>query len=177
MNINLIDHRQARHRRQQRITVWRCSLAFFLGWLLAWPPVWWSQHERRGWTLALQAAQADATELQGRLVQWDQQTQAWSSWAAQRQAWLRVAHESQMPLRLWHWLSTGAAHGVRWTQWQQEGRHWTVVGEAQNLLLVRDWLVAGEYHPVPADRQVSVTQTAQYEDGRIGFVFTWEELP
>jgi hypothetical protein len=177
MNINLIDHRQVRQQRQKSLTVWRCAVAFILGLLLAWPLVWWSNHERRGWTLALQTAQAELTELQHRQAQWDEQTQAWSSWAGQHQTWLGVAHESQMPLRLWHWLNTGGAHGVRWTQWQQEGWRWTVVGEAQNLLAVRDWLVAGEYRPVPSDREVSVTQTEQREDGRIGFVLTWEELP
>lgn len=177
MNINLIDHRQARYRRLKSITVWRCSVGFLLGLLLAWPPVWWSNHERRRLTLALQMVQADSNELQRRQDQWDQQTQVWSIWAAHRQAWVGVAHESQMPLRLWHWLNTGAAHGVRWTEWQQEGGHWTVVGEAQSLMGVRDWLVAGEYRPVPADREVSVTQTAQLDDGRIGFVLAWEELP
>lgn len=177
MNINLIDHRQARLQRQRSITVWRCSGAFSLGLLMSWPPVWWASHERSGWTSALQTAQAESTELQRRQAQWDQQTQAWPSWAAQGQAWLGVAHESQMPLRLWHWLSTGAAHGVRWTQWQQEGWRWTVVGEAQSLLAVRDWLVAGEHRPVPADREVAVTQTDQHANGRIGFVLTWEELP
>lgn len=177
MNINLIDHRQARLKRQKSITVWRCAMSFMLGLLLAWPPVWWSNHEQREWTLALQAARAESADLQRRQTQWDEQTQIWSSWAAHRQAWLGVAHESQMPLRVWHWLSTGAANGVRWTQWQQEGWRWTVMGEAQSLLAVRDWLVAGEHHPVPADREVTVTQTEQREDGRIGFVLTWEELP
>jgi len=118
-----------------------------------------------------------AQAMQSRDAIWAKQTQVWAVWEAQRQAWMRVGHESQTTLRLWHWLGTASVHGVRWTHWQQEGQRWTVSGEAKGLDQVREWLVSGDHRPTPVDREVAVSQSQQWADGRIGFVLTWEELP
>jgi hypothetical protein len=177
MDINLTDHRQARRRRQWGITRWRCASAWVLGVLLSLFPLSWEQAQRQVWVSAWQSAQTEAQTLQRREAQWVSQTQAWSGWEAQRQAWLRVGHDSQTALRLWHWLGTASIHGVRWTHWQQEGPRWTVSGEAKNLNDVREWLVSGDHRPTPVDREVVVSQSQQWADGRIGFVLNWEELP
>jgi hypothetical protein len=177
MNINLVDHRQARREQQRIATVGRCAGAFALGLLVSWPPTWWTAQERREKSGALEIAQAASIEQQARQAAWEAQTQSWPVWAAQRQAWLQVAHSSQMPLRVWHWLSTSAVHGVRWTQWQQEGVRWTVMGEAPSLLAVRDWLEDTAHRPWPLDREVAVSQSEHSKDGRIGFVLSWEDLP
>jgi hypothetical protein len=177
MDINLTDHRQARRHRQWAITRWRCASAGILGVLLSLLPLSWERAQRQAWAVAWQAAQTEAKALQWREAQWTSQTQAWSGWEAQRQAWLRVGHDSQTALRLWHWLGTASVHGVRWTQWQQEGQRWTVSGEAKSLNEVREWLVSGDHRPTPVDREVAVSQSQQWADGRIAFVLSWEELP
>jgi hypothetical protein len=177
MDINLTDHRHARRQRQWAITRWRCAGAWVLGVLLSLLPLSWEHAQRQAWASAWHAAQTEAQVLQSREANWAVQTQAWSGWESQRQAWLSVGHDSQTALRLWHWLGTAPIHGVRWTQWQQEGPRWTVSGEAKGLHEVREWLVSGDHRPTPVDREVVVSQSQQWADGRIGFVLTWEELP
>lgn len=177
MNINLSDHRQARRQRQWAITRWRCAIAWIFGVLLSLLPLSWEHAQRQAWASAWQAAQTEAQVLKSREANWAVQTQAWSGWESQRQAWLSVGHDSQTALRLWHWLGTASVHGVRWTQWQQEGQRWTVSGEAKGLNEVREWLVSGDHRPTPVDREVAVSQSQQWADGRVGFVLTWEELP
>jgi hypothetical protein len=177
MDINWIDHRQAHRQRLWAITCWRCVIAGVLGVLLSLLPLSWERTQRQAWALAWEAAQSEAQAIQSREATWAHQTQAWASWEAQRQAWLRVGHDSQTALRLWHWLGTATAHGVRWTQWQQVGQQWTVLGEANSLNEVHEWLVSAEHRPTPVDREVAVSQSHQRAGGRIGFVLTWEELP
>lgn len=177
MNINLIDHRQAHRQRLKRVTAIRCAWAAFLGLVLAASYGGWVHAQRQSWSMAWALAQNESRQWQTQQAAWDQHTQAWLVWEAQGQAWWRLGYESQKPLRIWHWLGTAAAHGVRWTQWQQEGHRWTVVGEAHSLLDVQQWVVSGAYKPTPVDQAVSVSQTHQNEQGRIGFALTWEELP
>jgi hypothetical protein len=177
MDINLTNHRQAHRQRQWAITRWRCASAGILGVLLSFLPWSWERAQRQVWASAWRAAQTDAQAMQSREAIWAKQTQVWAVWEAQRQAWMRVGHESQTTLRLWHWLGTASVHGVRWTHWQQEGQRWTVSGEAKGLDEVREWLVSGDHRPTPVDREVAVSQSKQWADGRIGFVLTWEELP
>jgi hypothetical protein len=177
MNINLMDHRLAHRRRLQRLTVLRCGVSLALGIALAAAHAAWTHEQHRVWASAWERAQAEARRLQAQQAVWDQQTQAWLAWEAQGQTWWRLGHESQMPLRIWHWLGSAASHGVRWTDWQQEGMHWTVSGEAGSVLDVQQWAVSGNHRPTPTDRQVVVSQTHQTEQGRIGFTLSWEELP
>lgn len=177
MDINLTDHRQARVQRLRIITRWRCAMAGVLGFLLSCWSLSLERDQQQASALAWQAAQTEAQTLDIREAQWSTQTQVWSGWEAQRQAWLKVGHDSQAALRIWHWLGRASAHGVRWTHWQQEGQRWTVAGEAKGLDEVREWLASGDHRPTPVDREVAVSQSQQWADGRIGFVLTWEELP
>lgn len=177
MDLNLTNHRQARYQRQWSTTQWRICAALVLGLLLSLLPYGWALSKRQSVGAAWQAAQVEAHALQAKQDQWEEITQAWARWESQRQVWLQVGQKSQTPLRVWHWLNTATTHGVRWTQWQQDGPRWTVSGEAKSLGDVRQWLARGAYRPTPVDREVVVSQTEQWADGRIGFVLMWEELP
>lgn len=177
MDVNLTDHRHARRQSQWAMTRWRLLIAVLAGIVLCGLQAWWWHRQGQVLEPARQAAEQQGQQLQWRQQQWETQTGAWAEWEAQRQAWVRLGHESQTPLRIWHWLGRSTTHGVHWHQWQQEGSRWTVSGEANSLMDVREWLVSGVHRPIPLDREVAVSQSQQLAGGRIVFSLTWEELP
>jgi hypothetical protein len=177
MNINLMDHRRTRQSRQWRNTLFRCAFAAAVGVLASLLYGAWLRLQHNDWQLAWQAAQVRAHKVQSRQTEWDLRMQGWPIWEAQRTAWSSLAHESQTPMRMWHWLGTASAHGVRWTHWKQSGRRWSVSGEANDLMQVRQWVVSGEWRPRPVEREVSVSESQRLPDGRVAFSLLWEELP